>query len=540
MATRQRDPSAQAGEKPRAREKRFRLFGGLRDRLNKSTPRKVIKSITAAMHDTPGRSEERIRDAGERFAQLSLQEQDEVLGEVETLLESASANCGQSELITNQAYNLAHFLSLASKSMESFEDMETIHEHLAMAATSHQAEYTSDIFREMRSMAVIALYECGGRSEKTWEELLMHSGSRGTAVNVLLEAGESEPGWALLRKKLSLVNDSVISSPSQKRDAFILASINGDDVQAACVALQMAASLNERTAFYKAAEQLSLSDAVPDELWVSARNFLDISDLLAEVEDGGERQVEAVGKLCGMVMGGLEYLRPILERTYKDMESLAESGDASQKLRSVMSLSILASIGIGKRGNDAEVQGLVNSLLGQWDEEGIEALKSDSPRLIMPIALSNSPNKWEFVSMLLSDENPLIVRAGFNISVNFIDTTKARERADAIIAGEDDGLKQYAVDFLETIALIDELEMADERQFTAAHRLIDKYLSNLSLIGTMLLIRDEMEGMIIEAAQDARESGTQADVSKQFDILNRLMSIGIMPQKINIRYDMSA
>lgn len=538
MTIRQKDSSAQDGEKTPARENRFRLFGGLRDRLNKSTSRKVIKSLVAAMHDSPERAEARIQEAAGRFSELGRDEQDQVLGDIEGLLERAAPNCGQSELITIQVYNISYFLSLAAKSIESLEGMETIHENLAMAAASHQAEYTSDMFREMRSMAVIAAYECGCRSESIWEELIMHSGSRTTAANCLLEMGESTPGWALLRSKLDIAEDTIVASPSDKKNAFILSTIKGKDEQAARRALKLAAQMPEREAFYKAAEQISLRDAAPEKLWAEARGFMRVSELLSEIEGQGPRQVEAVGELSGLIMGGLGYLRPVMGRHFQGMETLLESGSAKEKLRSIMSMCILSSAGIGRSMTDAQVQGLVNNLLNCWDDESIEALRNDSPRLVMPIALSNSSNRSKMVSLLLSEENPALLRAGFNISLNFLDTSSARERAEEVLAGESADLKACASEFLDTLALVEDLDMADERQFSAAHRLIDRYLSNPTLIGIMLQIRSEMEGMIIEAAQAG--GGENVDVTKEFDVVNHLMAVGIMPERLSLNYEVSA
>ena len=209
-------------DKAEKKKSGFSLFSGLRERLNRSTPRKVLKAIGSALVDSPGESEKLQRAAG-MFSELDGPEKEQVLIKVEKMLEPAADNCGQSEMMANQVYNLAYFLSKAAPSIDSMDDYEVIYACLQDAATSDQAESTSDAFREMRSMAVVALYDLGERSEDCWNELLKNPKTRRTSVLVMLDMeGPESLGWGLLRDKLGKIKDSIAESKSTKRNQFLI------------------------------------------------------------------------------------------------------------------------------------------------------------------------------------------------------------------------------------------------------------------------------------------------------------------------------
>jgi hypothetical protein len=534
QSTQERAPAEK--EKPR-----FSIFGGLKDRLGRSSPRKVLKLIRSAIDTAPEISEERMEKAAARFSELEQREKCEVLDSLEEMLDTAAEHCWESELRRVQVHNLAMFLSKSAGSIESMDDYEAILACLEQAATSDEAEKDSDAFRQMQSMALAALWGLGERDPECWENLLLSKKTRNLALDLMLDMGAAEKsevlGWALLRKNLSAIQQSVISSTSQEKIPFLKSLIEGEDADNALMAFGIAIRIESRSGLLPAAEQIAMSDAVGNEIWVAATEFVHICKRLDEFGKGGLMQIEAANDLSGMIMGGMDSLRPVMMRRVSDLEENFSKASPENQLCSMMAMGLFSSVGVGRRGTDGELQMLVDSLLEKWEEAGVAALSLHAGRITIPIARSNSANRDRLIEKLFSSNELRMVRAAFNISINFENPEAANNAAARILEDGPDELKAEAKRFLEAMELIEMLDYADERQFEAAHRLIDLYLSNPAMLMTMVEILEGMEELVVEASEKARETGADVDVSRPMEVIGRLMGLGFMPGRLNIQYD---
>jgi hypothetical protein len=330
------------------------------------------------------------------------------------------------------------------------------------------------------------------------DQVLMMAYQSGNAVvqdavaAALLDMPDAETaenhGWCLLEDSLDIMGLAVASCESPRKIDFIKSLVERDKAETVTIGFQMAALLEEGREVFDSIANEMLVDKDKKKFWAAAKEFRIVHRLIPKLEEGGDAQIQAIGSFVPLLASGKEYLLPHLDKVQEKMNLLLIGGNLDEQLHALFVLGQLSMIGIGEMRSEDEIKTFVDNRLEEDDDESYAVLRDNVSKVGLVVAKSPLEGKIGFISRMLS-EDVETARKGLEVAL-YLEELPDELSWEISAIGEDESKKELhnaVKEFFETIKLKQELEMADERQFKAAHTAIDLYSQGRSYLAPLLL-----------------------------------------------------
>ncbi|NYZ73776.1 hypothetical protein H0O00_01410 [Candidatus Micrarchaeota archaeon] len=452
---------------------------------------------------------------------------------------------------------------------------------LASTVTSYDPDGKHKDHPQVIQACTTALWAMGYSTYNFWVGRAINPPTQEFAITKLLEQPQSgDPKthtWTLLRDNIEAVGPAIIASPSPKKIEFLKNMFESENPKTATAAFHMVAPMKqvpeELVATAKERKQKAEADIIavkearegligplrsmlaarhtntakrqeakgiiasirekerqasgPAEMLSATSEFIDMAELTKKIAKGGQDELQGMDTLLGMFASDrgvrFGYIAPFIAyrhaRAMKDV--LSPDSDLKKQTHALNVLSIYEVHDVKANGIKNNTRYVVDALLDKEPEGWNGILKAYMRGLTFPIMASESKNKLGFLMAMASTEEPQTVQAAFD-AVFWMEYIPEEFSVQASAIKADEGkavLHPIMDDFLDTLRLMDLVEMGNGEQFTAAMALISKYRSGRSALAPV------MHGLGIEMVDVMRFPGGSSEDEK---VAQRLSALDVV------------
>jgi hypothetical protein len=214
----------------------------------------------------------------------------------------------------------------------------------------------------------------------------------------------------------------------------------------------------------------------------------------------------------------------------------ALEGKSDQQLQAILSLQLFEKHNLIVGGTKAHNQVVVDALLEKGPDGWKGVLKDQFAGLAPLIMASHSPKKAAFLASLIKSGNPAMVSRALDVSLVLPQTPE--EIVEATKSVKDDvKVKAMAEDFLDTVQLLEKVDLGNGEQFEAAEALVKK--AGPGKPGLMMALHKlglEMKDVFIEpSGSTPEEKGSQKESALK--IIAMLARIGIKVPGFEVKFE---